>query len=262
MWWQRGGLTRTKPFRHHSAWTGDESVRDAVIRLLMDKHKPLRTGSIRSADSRLQEMAKKTDMSPRVVVPSDETQAPFRPLSSAIMEEREIPAEDFKPWHARYVRTSSATTPQVYYGKSMPVAGSSSRSTVSLLDRPPLPTDAAARRSEKAKRRAEDRINRVEGAKEFALDYKLGGGGGYQMRGASAAGGGIRGGPSGLRAWQNLVEDRIEVSGDAIPFWTDSRYMFLTGFQKARSAGWFNDVKGRGKPICEDPDQHNPHIGV
>ncbi len=31
--------------------------------------------------------------------------------------------------------------------------------------------------------------------------------------------------------------------------------------QRARNAGWFDDVKGRGQPIYADPDQHNPHIG-
>jgi hypothetical protein len=178
----------------------------------MDKHKPLRTGAIRSADSRLQEMAKKTDMSPPVVLPGADAGMPSRPVASVILQEREIPAEEFKPWHARYVRTTSATTPQVHFGKFMSEAGGGSPSTVSLLDRPALSADPAARRAEKAKRRAQEHVTRVTGAREGALDYKLGGGQGYQMKGASAAGGGVRDGPSGMRAWANLVEDRIEVS--------------------------------------------------
>jgi hypothetical protein len=190
--------------RRYRAWTGDESVRDAVIRLLMDKHKPLRTGSIVSSDVRIREMSRKTDMTPRVF----EESATPPPVADAILKEREIPAEDFKPWHARYVRSTSATTPRVYYG-SMPTQGL--QSNVSLLDRPALPIDPTARRAEKNRRRTEERVQRVEGAKDGALDYRLGGGQGYQTRGASAAGGGVRGGPSGVRAWQNLVEDRIEV---------------------------------------------------
>ncbi len=154
----------------------------------------------------MHELSKKTDMSPRVKV---EATPPTVTVADTILREREIPAEDFKPWHARYVRSTSAAIPRVYYGKSMPTQDS--RSSISLLDRQALPIDPAARRVEKNRRRVEERVQRVEGAKEGALDYRLGGGQGYQTKGASAAGGGVRGGPSGVRAWQNLVEDRIEV---------------------------------------------------
>ena len=37
----------------HQNWVGDESTHDAVLRMLVDKYKPLRTGSIRTAEEKL-----------------------------------------------------------------------------------------------------------------------------------------------------------------------------------------------------------------
>jgi DnaJ family protein C protein 28 len=37
----------------HPNWTGDESIEDAVLRMLVDKHKPLRTGTIRTAEEKM-----------------------------------------------------------------------------------------------------------------------------------------------------------------------------------------------------------------
>jgi hypothetical protein len=37
----------------HPNWTGDESVEDAVLRMLVDKYKPLRTGAIRTAEEKM-----------------------------------------------------------------------------------------------------------------------------------------------------------------------------------------------------------------
>jgi hypothetical protein len=34
-------------------WTGDESMEDAVLRMLVDKYKPLRTGTIRTAEEKM-----------------------------------------------------------------------------------------------------------------------------------------------------------------------------------------------------------------
>ncbi len=179
----------------------------------MDKHKPLRSGAVQSADARIHEIIAQTDMTPRVVS-ADEPAAitsTSRVPAAHILAEREIAPADFKPWHARYVRTTSTAEPHIHFGKFMQAA-SASAGYMSLLDRPALPTDPQARRAEKAQRRREERAGRVQGAKEGALEYRLGAGEGFQAKGSSAAGGGVRGRPSGMRAWGNLVEDRIEVS--------------------------------------------------
>lgn len=37
----------------HPNWTGDESIEDAVLRMLVDKYKPLRTGAIQTAEEKM-----------------------------------------------------------------------------------------------------------------------------------------------------------------------------------------------------------------
>ncbi|KAG9074427.1 hypothetical protein FS749_014014, partial [Ceratobasidium sp. UAMH 11750] len=37
----------------HENWDGDERIQDTVLRMLMDKYKPLRTGQIQTADEKL-----------------------------------------------------------------------------------------------------------------------------------------------------------------------------------------------------------------
>ena len=34
-------------------WTGDERIEDTVLRMLVDKYKPLRTGTIQSAEEKM-----------------------------------------------------------------------------------------------------------------------------------------------------------------------------------------------------------------
>ena len=50
-------LTRTSIHQgttsEHPNWTGDESIEDAVLRMLVDKYKPLRTGKIRTAEEKM-----------------------------------------------------------------------------------------------------------------------------------------------------------------------------------------------------------------
>ncbi len=222
--------------------------------MLVDSHKPLR-GEFRSADARVKEIIKGIDTTPIIRSSTDSSSAPAissysglaapassggileaRPVSAAIEKERSIPASKFRPWDAQYVTNDRSTTPQVLYGKFI---NTKSTSRISLLDRPALPTDPKARKEAIEKRRVGAKIGRLEGAREGALDYRLGDGEGYQTKGSSAAGGGVRGGPSGMRAWGNLVEDRIE---------------------RARQNGWFNNVPGRGQPIPSDINQNNPHI--
>jgi DnaJ homolog subfamily C member 28 len=37
----------------HTNWTGDEKVEDAVLRMLVDKYKPLRSGPIQTAEEKM-----------------------------------------------------------------------------------------------------------------------------------------------------------------------------------------------------------------
>jgi DnaJ family protein C protein 28 len=48
----RTGIRRGTTSEHPN-WTGDESTEDTVLRMLVDKYKPLRTGTIRSAEEKM-----------------------------------------------------------------------------------------------------------------------------------------------------------------------------------------------------------------
>ncbi|KAJ9099355.1 hypothetical protein QFC20_005756 [Naganishia adeliensis] len=216
-------------------WTGEENTRDAVLRMLMDTHKPLRSDVVATAEQKIKDLTKKLDMEPifrdNTTIKRQE-QALMQDLGEEgqpaersqvarqIELERQIPPEEFRPWMAQYIAKDQDTdTPSIFHGKFLS-SGPSSRGKAATKDR--------------------------EDAREGALDYRLGGGEGYQGKGTSAAGGGVRGGPSGVRAWQSLVEDRIEIGIGIV--------------QRARNNGWFNNVQGRGKPIAHDSDENNPYI--
>lgn len=197
-----------------SAWTGDESVKDAVIRMLMDANKPLRTEKQQSSETKIKDMLKRVDMSPRMPGDSgaddngDSLERAPTTISSVIEAERSIPPSEFKPWHAKYVAKDDVRRdPSVRYGKF--INDRKFRNVASLLDRPEIANDPKVRKALREGLQSEARKGRIVGAREGALDYRLGEGQ-PQPRGASAAGG-SRGAPSGMRAWQNLVEDRIEV---------------------------------------------------
>lgn len=179
----------------------------------MDANKPLRTEKVQSSDNKIKDMLKRVDMTPRIRGDDsadfgDGLDRPSVSVSSVIEAERNIPPSEFKPWHAKYVAKDDARRdPSVRYGKF--INQSRFRNVASLLDRPEIANDPKVRKALREGMQSEARKGRLVGAREGALDYRLGEGQ-PQQRGASAAGG-SRGAPSGMRAWQNLVEDRIEV---------------------------------------------------
>ncbi|KAJ9098316.1 hypothetical protein QFC19_006440 [Naganishia cerealis] len=251
----RKGYRRTdRAVDDSPVWTGEENTRDAVLRMLMDTHKPLRSDVVATAEQKIKEITRKLDMEPiirnnptiakqeRALMDGldeleESEQSSLRRLSRSIQLEQQIPPEEFRPWMAQYIAKDEDTqTPSIFHGKFLNTGPSSSSS---LLDRPVISNDPKVRNAERQRKRTERTQGRLLGAREGALDYRLGGGEGYQTRGTSAAGGGVKGGPSGMRAWQNLVEDRIE---------------------RARGKGWFNNVPGRGKPISRDHDENNPYL--
>jgi hypothetical protein len=194
--------------------------------MLMDTHKPLRSDVVATAEQKIKELTRKLDMEPIIRDNSaiakqeralmedledteEADERKLKRLSRSIQLEQQIPPEEFRPWMAQYIaKDEDASTPSIFHGKFLNTGPSSSSS---LLDRPVISNDPKIRNAERQRKRTERTQGRIIGAREGALDYRLGGGEGYQTRGTSAAGGGVKGGPSGMRAWQNLVEDRIEV---------------------------------------------------
>ncbi|EED81082.1 predicted protein, partial [Postia placenta Mad-698-R] len=208
-------------------WTGEESTRDAVLRMLVDKYKPLRSGPIRTADEKLKQ-APPNVSAPNVVEaasavphPTDSVQAstprkylPHEPLLPSI--------EGHKPWHTTFKVPSHATSSIRYGHIPQPSRTASS-----------LKIDDKAKRLERDAKRRTAEAGRLSRAKESTLDYRLG-----IKNGAAAMQ--ARPAPATLKGWSNLVEDRIE---------------------RARQAGLFNNVKGRGQPLASHTQDKNPFIG-
>ncbi|PIL37493.1 hypothetical protein GSI_01187 [Ganoderma sinense ZZ0214-1] len=217
----------------HENWTGDEPVEHAVLRMLVDKYKPLRGGPIRTAEEKLKTAPPQLwSQDPPLGVVSD-VHAAASLTTSSVLEEAPVrtyvPGEPIlpgipghQPWHTTFTVPSHATS-NVRYGNIPPPKPASSS----------LPLDEKARRKEKETRRRMQQGVRLSQARDSTLDYRLGIKGG-------AAGQFRRPNPVSLKGWASLVEDRIE---------------------KARLAGHFNNVKGRGAPIARTAEDRNPFIG-
>ncbi|KAL6307145.1 hypothetical protein BKA93DRAFT_728230 [Sparassis latifolia] len=225
--------------RENENWTGDEPLEHAVLRMLVDKYKPLRGGQIRSADEKLRQAP------PRVHIPdtgSVSAEDGVNTSGDAVGEggtkieaqaadvvrvrsanEPLLPSiEGHKPWHTTFKAPSHATS-SVRYGR-IPSPPRSPVISQSL--------DERARKKEKEARKRTEKAGRLSRARESTLDYRLGikKGGATEYR---------RPNPVSMKGWASLVEDRIE---------------------KARMEGLFKTVKGRGQPLASTTQERNPFI--
>ncbi|KAF5334368.1 hypothetical protein D9611_013538 [Ephemerocybe angulata] len=235
----------------HPNWTGDESQEDAILRMLVDKYKPLRSGTIQTADEKLRKDAPK----PRVGAPdsgADELRSelekrlasvdikvdgaagyrtveslrpPSRPsLTGSWATEPILPSSpEHRPWHTEFKPPANWTErPSIEFAKASTPAKKG------------VPEDPKQKRKEREELKRSMTAGRLGSAKEATLDYRLGvkGGGGERV-------GTSRVNPTSVKGWTSLVEDRIE---------------------KARKSGAFRTVKGRGQPLVRSTDEHNPFI--
>ncbi|KAK0230220.1 hypothetical protein IW262DRAFT_1337023 [Armillaria fumosa] len=217
----------------HANWTGDESVKDAVLRMLVDKYKPLRSGTLQSADQKLKRApaissagayqgakaefsgVSKEPVSPKLLQPSTGSWATESLLPST---------EGHRPWHTEF-RVPSHVSASVKVAHFPLQSSKPSASTHSV--------DELTRKKEKDSKKRVEHAGRLSRARESTLDYRLG------IK-KSSEGMGRRPNPVSLKGWASLVEDKIE---------------------KARKAGAFNAVKGRGQPMARTVEESNPFIG-
>lgn len=225
-------------------WEGDESTHDAVLRMLVDAHKPLRTGDgVRhdSADKKLKGWIKGLDMQPRLSNTVEMPAGAGESSASAAAVEEEIinphrttiPPHLHRPWHSTYTGARQTNeTPQVKYGTFIKRKADGDALTNLLELQLPPGADGKLRAKVKNARRADRATRRFDQAREGALDYRLGLGteggqvvefeemeedddetfrGNRQVRGSSVLGA-QKGNASGMKAWGGLVEDRIQVS--------------------------------------------------
>ncbi|OSD04473.1 hypothetical protein PYCCODRAFT_1433349, partial [Trametes coccinea BRFM310] len=223
----------------HENWTGDEPIQHAVLRMLVDKYKPIRSGPIRSADEKLKKAPPQVHTttaaaaSPEnahadgsaVTIANDAGDAQEAPARPYVPGEPILPGiEGHRPWHTTFTVPSHASS-SIRYGNIPPPR---------LTRAPaPLPLDERARRKERETKKRMEQGTRLSRARESTIDYRLGikGAAAEQLR---------RPNPVSLKGWASLVEDRIE---------------------KARQSGFFNNVRGRGQPIARIAEDKNPFIG-
>ncbi|KAH9927083.1 uncharacterized protein BXZ73DRAFT_49078 [Epithele typhae] len=218
--------------------------------MLVDKYKPMRGGSMRSAEEKLKQALPKVRsadgfasassvglVAGEVAGPSPSASTGSNPLQEHVPMRHIRPDEPIlpgipghQPWHTTFTVPSHASS-SIRYGnipqpprapaREGPFAGG-------------LPLDDKARRAELETRRRMQQGVRLSRARDSTLDYRLGqykGGAADQVR---------RPNPVTLKGWASLVEDRIE---------------------KARQAGHFKNIRGRGQPMVRATEDKNPFIG-
>ncbi|KAJ7475194.1 hypothetical protein B0H11DRAFT_1728040 [Mycena galericulata] len=207
-------------------WTGDERIEDTVLRMLVDKYKPLRTGKMQTAEQKLRKSPPNIPQyhpdAPSITpapspVTSWSTHSPGDSWASVPLLPPGPP--DHRPWHTEFKVPDHAKT-SIRFARfplpaHTPCAGQSSD-----LEQ--------TRKTEKELNKKLGRLNR---ARESTLDYRLGLG----KRTHNSP----RVNPVSVKGWTSLIEDKIE---------------------QARRAGLFTTVKGRGKPIVRAPEESNPFI--
>ncbi|KDQ31417.1 hypothetical protein PLEOSDRAFT_1020218, partial [Pleurotus ostreatus PC15] len=216
-------------------WTGDERVQDAVLRMLVDKYKPLRTGTIQSAEQKLKRNPHRPgggeSATGAEAITATVNSLGSSPSSGSWATEQLIPSiEGHRPWHTTF-KAPSHDAPSV--------------KVASIPPRPNRPPTIAidgrsAQTLDRKTQKRKELAGRVAHARESTLDYRLGIKGAQSSQ-ASAQHHGLRPNPVNIRAWASLVEDRIEVG-------------------ISRLKGLFNNIKGRGQPIARASDEHNPFI--
>jgi len=187
-------------------WDGDEPIADAVLRMLVDKYKPLRSGTIVNADEKLSKSAPTVRVrdipSPSSPPPPESTQeegftTPDRHLaypkvdpSKPLKDQPLLPAvKGHRPWHTNFTAPSHATA-SIRIGNFEPVKS----------DRSPVLNEKVSKLENEDKRRFRTAL-KLEGAKESVLDHRLGVG---QKKRTQAN-------PVTVKGWGSLVEERIKV---------------------------------------------------
>ena len=219
-----GALPGPRVAQEHPNWTGDERMQDAVLRMLVDKYKPLRTGTIQTAEDKIRRLAaptlsatapqhSSTPPTPETgrSLPSSSPPSPphrhpriYRadePLLSAV--------EGHKPWLTTFKVPSHAKA-SIRYGQFPALGSGLSFSSENSSRRSAAPSglsedddDRARRQQREAKKRSEV-AGRLTRAKESTLDYRLG-----IIKGGTQTQVGPN--PVSIKGWAGLVEERIEV---------------------------------------------------
>ena len=223
-------------------WTGDEKIQDTVLRMLVDKYKPLRTCSIQSADQKIKNALPRMTTLPVNLDGGDQTDlslnagsllTSLKPSTGSWATEPLLPSNPgHQPWHTTFQVPSHSIKYAHIPGPSVPSKNPSTD-----------PIDGHSRIQNKQAQH----VGRLTRARESTLYYRMG---------IRKSGQGISN-PLTLKGWTNLVEEKIEV-GIFFSFKFNSAESI--SIQKARQAGLFKNVKGHGRPLAQSIEEHNPFI--
>lgn len=216
--------------RKHVPWQGEESIEDSVLRMLMDKYKPLRVPGTKR----------------KIQQPSAEPMYAAPKPVLTVNEDVDQTAPDYRwkegdppryPWeHTFRHPTSKDGQPLVKYSRASIMPSSSAIAGTSTHNKNKRAT-------------AGEVAARVYRARDASIDYQTGAidtakakvaqsrktGTSAKAR-AHPSGVGSAPMPTSIKGWNSMVDERIEL---------------------ARQQGLFKDVKGRGKPIERDPQESN-----
>lgn len=204
-------LRRTIP--KHTNWAGDESIEDAVLRMLVDKYKLLRTGTVQTAEEKLRRTPPIVSAQPPAILSISETPmttpSPSPPSSSVCRADEPIlqPVEGHKPWLTKF-KAPSHVSASIRYGEfptappPTPTTSVEPSQSVRATER----ADDLARRKDRDAQKRSEIAGRLTRAKESTLDYRLG----IKSRGSGGRARQARPNPVSIKGWTSLVEERIE----------------------------------------------------
>lgn len=176
-------------------WDGDEATEDAVLRMLVDKYKPLRTGNLKTADEKLKEESSGAGASANPERGSGISLSSLPPL-----------------------QTPSSFSGNQRFKTSGPRSGSGG-----ALDS----HDAKARAEVRKAKKLNEGVRRAGSALEKSLDYRIGrvlgqGQGEGEGEGSGSAEAAAPAvprqiNPVTMKGWASVVEEKIEVSAVGCP---------------------------------------------
>lgn len=182
-----------------------------MLRMLVDKYKPLRTGTVETAEEKMRRAPPQVAAQPPTMLPMSMSESPSAIPSSShhprVHREDEVllPAvEGHKPWLTTFKVPSHAMA-SIRYGHFPAVGGSASSSkssTRSTAQSGSADDDRARRKEQREVKKRSEIAGRLTRAKESTLDYRLG-----IAKSAAQA----RSNPVSMKGWAGLVEERIEV---------------------------------------------------
>ncbi|KAG8817886.1 hypothetical protein FRC19_011028, partial [Serendipita sp. 401] len=135
-------------------WTGEERIEDTVLRMLVDKHKPMRA-TMKTADEKLKAAPPKVSHSSL-----EETSHPEYPMVD------DSDSEEHKPWLTTFVTPSFAVNPSIRYMRPL------RQNAAEKLKMDETALVKGPTREEKARL---DEAKRLMSARERVIDYRFGG---------------------------------------------------------------------------------------